>query len=93
MSSFQVGQRVKVIHEVQEFPGLNEEMQDLLKETRLFTIKRITHDGLLIFHEVNWFWSGSWCVPAGPPETKEEQIVRKINQLWERQSYVRERTL
>src|SRR5258708_8713780 len=106
MPKFKPGDRVKVIHEKHEYPGLTEEMKNLLKVKRVFTIKRAelgqraegSIPNTYCFEEDpdQFWWSEKWMVletPLSPEEQfkrKEKELISKINTLWTRSDYYKE---
>lgn len=80
------------------WPSIAPEMVNLSKRySRKFTISRVREipgfEPVYSFQEHNgWAWAERWIELSEPetPEEKQRKICAKVQQLWERQHFVKE---
>jgi hypothetical protein len=103
MSKFKIGDKVFIVKLDDQWPSSSWDMhriKDQNKELIITRIETIPKAGIIYRLKdnehivIDWAWAERWLEFADPEvikERKASEIITKINQLWFRQKYMRER--
>lgn len=94
---FKVGDRVRLVCAPKGYPGVANEMEEVMERIKVFTIREVpkeVYDGNQVyrFNECKkdgfyYWWNEKWLELDGPPLSKEDKLNMKINTLWERSDW------